>query len=94
MAGQQAHLLHGEKVLIHAAVHVREDGSQLVLRGATSLCFVRASTPERPQLVVQFLHELVDGGADGAEVNARRAPGMQGVTEQGAAVMMRSWRLA
>ena len=86
MAGQQAHLLHGEKVLIHAAVHVREDGSQLVLR-RSHLVVLRASRhAERPQLVVQFLHELVDGGADGAEVMLVELLALAGgVTEQGAA---------
>ena len=43
-------------------------GASSCWAGATSLCFVRAGHAERPQLVVELLHELVHRRADSAEV--------------------------
>ena len=68
VAGQQLHLLHGEQVLVHRAVRLGEDGRQLVLgRGHLVVLGLRGNA-ERPQLVVELLHELVHCGTDGAEV--------------------------
>ena len=68
MAGQKAHLLHGEQVLVNGAVRVREDGSQLVLGGCHLVVLRLGGDAELPQLLVKLLHELVHRGADGAEV--------------------------
>ena len=68
VAGQQLHLLHGEQVLVHRAVRLGEDGRQLVLgRGHLVVLGLRGNA-ERPQLVVELLHELVHRGTNGAEV--------------------------
>ena len=68
VAGQKAHLLHGEQVLVDGAVRVGEDGRQLVLGGGHLVVLRARRHAERPQLVVKLLHELVHRGADGAEV--------------------------
>ena len=68
MRCQQTHLLHGKQVLVHAAVRVREDGCQLVLRRSHLVVLRARGHAERPQLVVELFHELVHRGADGAEI--------------------------
>ena len=68
VAGQKAHLLHGEQVLVDGAVGVGEDGGQLVLGGGHLVVLRLGRHAQLPQLVVELLHELVHRGADGAEV--------------------------
>ena len=86
MAGQQAHLFHGQQVLVDGAVGVREQRRQLVLRGGNLVVLGLRRHAQLPQLAVQLLHELVDGGADGAEVMFLELLALQrGVAEQRAA---------
>ena len=68
MAREQAHLLHGQQVVVDGAVGVLEDGRQLVLRGSHLVVLRLGGHAELPQLVIELLHELVDRGANGAEV--------------------------
>ena len=68
VAGQQAHLLHGQQVLVDAAVGLGEDGRQLVLGWGHLVVLGLGRHAELPQLVVELLHEVVDRGTDGAEV--------------------------
>ena len=68
VARQKLHLLHGKQVLVYRAVRLGEDGRQLVL-GRRHLVVLRLrGDAERPQLVVELLHELVHRGANSAEV--------------------------
>ena len=86
MRRQKAHLLHGEQVLVHTTVRVREDGRQLVLRGGHLVVLRARRHAEGPQLVVELLHELVHRGADGAEVVLLQLLALaRGVAEQRAA---------
>ena len=68
MAREQAHLLHREQVLVDGAVGVGEDRGQFVLGGRHLVVLGARRHAERPELLVEFLHELVDRRADGAEV--------------------------
>ena len=86
MACQQAHLLHGQEVLVDGAVAVGEQRCQLMLRGSNLVVLGLRRHAKLPQLAVKFLHELVDRGADGAEVMLLELLALQrGVTEQRAA---------
>ena len=67
VAGEQAHLLHREQVLVDGAVGVGEDGRELIRRGHLVVLGLGGDA-ERPELVVELFHELVDGRADGAVV--------------------------
>ncbi len=85
MAGEEAHLLHGEQVLVNGAVGVSEDRSKLVLGRSNLVVLGLRGDSERPKLVVELLHEVVDGGTDSAEVVLLELLALAGaVTEQGA----------
>ena len=68
MRSEQAHLLHGEQVLVNRAVRVRVNRRELMLCRGDLVVLRARGDAERPQLVVELLHELVDGRADRAEV--------------------------
>ena len=65
---EQAHLLHGQQVLVDRPIRVREDGRQFVLGGRDLVVLGARGDAERPQLFVQLFHEVVDRGANGSEV--------------------------
>ena len=86
MAGQKAHLFHGEQVFVNAAVRVREDGGKLMLRRCYFIMLRFCGNAQRPQLVVELLHEFVYRGANGAKVMLFKLLALAGgVTEQRAA---------
>ena len=64
----EAHLFHGEQVLVDGAVGVGEDGRKLVLRGRDFVVLGLGCNAELPQIIVELFHEFVDRWADGAEV--------------------------
>lgn len=64
----EAHLLHGEQVLVDGAVGVGEDGRKLVLRGRDFVVLSLGCNAELPQIIVELFHEFIDRGADGTEV--------------------------
>ena len=64
----EAHLFHGEQVLVDCAVGVGEQRGKLVLSRSNLVVLGLCGNTQSPQVVVDFLHELVDGGADCAEV--------------------------
>ena len=86
MACQQAHLLHGQEVLVDGAVAVGVERGQLMLRRGDLVMLGLRRYAQLPQLAVEFLHELVDRGTDGAEVMLLELLALQrGVAEQRAA---------
>lgn len=64
----EAHLFHGEQVLVDGTVGVGEDGRKLVLRGRNFVVLGLGCNAELPQIVVELFHEFIDRGADGTEV--------------------------
>ena len=86
MACQQAHLLHGQEVLVDSAVAVGVERGQLMLRRGDLVVLGLCRHAQLPQLAVELLHELVDRGTDGAEVMLLELLALQrGVAEQRAA---------
>ena len=68
VAGQKLHLLHGEEVVVDGSRALLVDGRELVLAGRHLVVLGLCGDAQLPELVIELLHELVDGGADGAEV--------------------------
>ncbi len=68
VGGEELQLLHGQQVVIDGKRALLEDGGQLVLGGSDLVVLGLSRDAQLPQLVVDLLHEGVDGGADGAEV--------------------------
>ena len=68
VGGDDLHLLHGDQVVVDGLGARLEDGRELVLAGGNLVVLGLGGHRELPQLVVELLHELVDGGTDGAEV--------------------------
>lgn len=64
----EAHLLHGEQVLIDGAVGIGEDGREFVLCRCNFVVLGLGCNAELPQIVVELFHEFIDRGADGTEV--------------------------
>ncbi len=65
---EELELLHGEEVVVNGERALLEDGGELVLAGRDLVVLRLQGHGELPELVVDLLHERVDGGADGAEV--------------------------
>ena len=65
---QQAHLLHGQQVVVDGAVRALVNGRQLVLGRCHFVVLRLGGNAKLPQLLVKVFHVLVDRRADGAEV--------------------------
>ncbi len=68
VGGQELELLHGQEVVIDGQGALLKDGGKLVLGGGDLVVLGLCGDAQLPQLVVDLLHEGVDGGTDGAEV--------------------------
>ena len=68
VAGQKLHLLHVSRFSSTARFVSAKMGSQLVLGRSHLVVLGLRGNAQRPQLIVELLHELVHRGANGAEV--------------------------
>ena len=68
MACDGFHQFHGDQVVVDRAVGHGEDRCKLVLRRSNLVVLGLGGDAELPERVIEFLHEIVDGGADSAEV--------------------------
>ena len=82
----EAHLFHREQVFVDCAVRVGEQRSKLVLCRGNLVVLGFCRNAQRPQVVIDFLHEFVDGRSDGAEVMLLKLLALKrSSAEQGAA---------
>ena len=68
MGGEQLQLLHGQQVVVDGQRALLEDRGELMLCRGDLVVLGLGGDAELPELVVDLLHEGVDGRADGAEV--------------------------
>ena len=67
-ACQQAHLLHGEEVVVHRRGPLLKDRRKLMLARRDFVVLGLCGNAQFPQLVVKLFHELADGGTDGTKI--------------------------
>ena len=68
VGGHELELLHGQQVVVDGNGALLEDGGELVLAGGDLVVLGASGDAQLPELVVNLLHEGVDGGTDGAKV--------------------------
>ena len=64
----ETHLFHGKQVFVDCTIRVGEQRSKLVLRRGNLVVLGFCGNTQCPQIVIDFLHEFVDGRTDSAKV--------------------------